>query len=435
MIRFKYWKSKQMIVMSTLLFVFQSGTAWSDAASAPDRRVYTGDRLKLITEIESSYAYSDLKHSDSLSGGILDCLLAASWKMKEDQFFILKYDGGYEKKLDFYSDGNVPRQRTEYQEHTLTPMLRMGIGHDHDMSVIPSLFYTATLNKDTQSTGWNDGLYNYYDAGAGIDFEFGKAGFGGGNGLLTVGLQYYNRHYPNFISLLDLAAENEDLGLFSALDTEKDEKDYKGILAKIEYLWASETRFSWNTEYSILYKKLDDKKVVDVNGSLTGNDQVDHLHTLSFQFTYNLTRKLQTGLKLGTDINKSNQNFWDGMESYRYEDAVATEKYYDYFSYGVQPEISYHFHPFPLSVNIFYSFHRTRYDHRKANFYGGAYKNEKQRELKKTIFSEISYRFSEKWSIHANWENTRSESNNDDERFYLYDYTLNIYSAGLSFKY
>ena len=37
--------------------------------------------------------------------------------------------------------------------------------------------------------------------------------------------------------------------------------------------------------------------------------------------------------------------------------------------------------------------------------------------------------------MHANWTNTRSDSNNNDERYYLYDYTLNVYSIGLSFHY
>ena len=254
--------------MGCIILFCQSETAWPGIDSPTGFQDQTNEHLKLITDIKASYTYSDLKDVDTLSGGIVDVLIAASWKMKNDQFGILKYDGGYAKKLDFYPDDYGQRLRTEYQEHTLTPMLRLGIGHATGVSVIPSLFYAATLNKDTPSTGWKDGLYNYYDAGAGIDFEFGKTGFAGGSGLLSVGLQYYKRHYPNFTSLLDLAVENEDLGLISALDTEKDEKDYRGILPMVEYLWVSNSGFSWNTKYSVLYKKLDDKKVVALNGML-----------------------------------------------------------------------------------------------------------------------------------------------------------------------
>ncbi|RJP79019.1 MAG: hypothetical protein C4522_10880 [Desulfobacteraceae bacterium] len=435
MIGFTWRQTGWLIAMVFALFLGRLDTAWPEMNSQAGFPGQSGERLKLITDIEASYAYSDIKDSDSLSGGVMDVLIAGSWKMKENRFLILKYDGGYEKKLDFYSDDYGQRQRTEFQEHTLTPMLRLGVGHATGISVIPSLFYTATLNKDNSSTGWNDGLYNYYDAGAGIDFEFGKTGFGSGNGLLTFGFQYYKRHYPNFVSLLDLATENEDLGRISALDTEKDEKDYAGILAMVEYLWVSGSGFSWNAEYTVLYKKLDDKKVVDLNGSLTDTEQMDHVHTLKFQGTVQLRNNLQAGLTLGANLNKSNQNFWDGMESFTYVDDVATKNYFDHYAYGLQPEISYDFYPAPLMCTTYYLFHKTNYLHRKAKTAAGDYQNQKQRDTEKTFFMELAYIVSDQWRIHANWTNTRSKSNNHDERYYLYDYTLNVYSIGLSFHY
>ena len=68
---------------------------------------------------------------------------------------------------------------------------------------------------------------------------------------------------------------------------------------------------------------------------------------------------MQTGLTLGADLNKSNQNFWDGMETYTYSDDVGTKKYFDYYAYNIQPEISYDFSPVPVTLRAYYSFHKT----------------------------------------------------------------------------
>jgi len=390
---------------------------------------------KFIADIEAFYTYSELKNSDSLSGGSIDALLAASWKIKESSFLIMKYDGGYEKKLDFYSDDIGQRERFEYQEHSFTPMLRLGLGTGSRVSVIPSFFYTESFNKDSKSAGWSKGLYNYNDFGAGIDFEIGKSGFGRGRGSLMFGIQYYKRHYPNFSSLLDLAAENDVIGPYTDLDTEKDEKNYGGILTLIEYLWGSNEGLSWSSEYSYFYKLLDDKKVVDGNGKLTHEKQQDHLHCLNFRLSYFLTENLKAGISFGGSLNRSNQNFYDGMGTYSYLDDVPVPNYYDYNAYDIQPEIMYFFDRFPVAITLSYSFHKTVYGYRKAKNNAGFYTGNNQWETMRKFFLGLEYTISKNWNLAANWNHIISESNNDDESFYMYDYTLNTYALGASYKF
>ena len=424
-----------LILAGILLLICPATAACASYAAIHTVEENTAKDFLLIADINAAYAYSALKHSDSLSGGMIDALLAATWKLKEDRFIILKYDGGYEKKLDFYSDDDGLVPRTEFQEHTLTPMLRIGISRAAGISLIPSLFYTATLNKDTQSTAWDDGLYNYYDVGGGIDCEIRKMDFSGGSGILTFGIQYYKRHYPNFVSLLDIAVDNQYLGLVSALDTEKDEKDYGGILARIEYLWVSPRALSWSTEYSVLYKHLDDKKVVDMNGSLTDTNQVDYLHTLTGKITYDSARHAHAGLTLVAELNDSNQNFFDGRNNFDYAYHISTRDYYDYYGYGIQPEITYTLSPIPITLKANYTFHKTRYFHRKARTAEGDYLSQKQKDTLHSFCIGMGYSLSDQWGIHADWTNTRSDSNNADERYYLYHYTLDIFSFGISFQY
>jgi hypothetical protein len=65
----------------------------------------------------------------------------------------------------------------------------------------------------------------------------------------------------------------------------------------------------------------------------------------------------------------------------------------------------------------------------------GFYTDTHQWETIRTLFLGIEYAVSKSWSLEANWNHVISESNNDDESFYMYDYTLNTYSLGASCKF
>ena len=88
-------------LIPTLLFLsicFQADLSKAKMSSTLSGWEYISRNSKFIAGIEALYTYSDLKNSDSLSGGSIDALLAASWKIKDDGFLIMKYDGGYEKQ-------------------------------------------------------------------------------------------------------------------------------------------------------------------------------------------------------------------------------------------------------------------------------------------------------------------------------------------------
>jgi hypothetical protein len=238
------------------------------------------DRLILIANLQIVPMLSHLNGSGSLWGGSINALFAPAYRFNDKDFLILMYDGQYYKKWEFYSDDIGPKERTEFQRHTLTPMLRIDFGRGRRYSITPSFFHTRTYNKDIEPGGWSEGLYNYRDTGMGLDFDTRKLGFGGGKGSLKLGAQYYQRRYPNYISLLDLADLENNRSL---LNTEKDEKDYHGIIASANYDWIKERGLSWAADYSMLYKRLDDKRVVDSNGVLSSEKQRDYLHSLTLK--------------------------------------------------------------------------------------------------------------------------------------------------------
>ncbi len=393
------------------------------------------ERLGLIADFEACFILSDLKGSDLLWGGSLDGVIVPNYRINDNNVLMLMYEGTYYKKRDFYSedvylysDVEGPIERTEHQRHSLTPMFRMDFGSRSRYSITPSFFYTATYNKDIEPGGWSNGLYNYRDTGAGIDFDMRKLDFGGGDGALKLGAQYYKRRYPNYDSLLDLA---------TGLGIERDEKDYHGLLAKAGYDRSKKSGFCWGADYYLLYKRLDDKKVVGSDGVLTSEEQEDYLHSLDLRFwrTLDVDGGLRVGLDLNYSLNRSNQNYYDGMGTLTLADDVFLRGFYDYNSYRIRPNISYTFALLPLTPSFAYSYQRTDYTERRAQFSDGTYKTDKQYETQNEISLGVRYALFEDWSLYVRWQYIVVRSNNSDESVYEYDHTVNNYYVGVSYRY
>jgi hypothetical protein len=129
------------------------------------------DHFLFIANGDAFFTLSRLNNAGTLGGGSVDALLAPTYKFNDRTFFILMYDGHYFKKRDFYSDDIGPRERSEYQGHTIQPMFRKDFGPRDRYSLTPSVFMTYTFNKDIDAADWNDGLYNYRDLGASLEFD------------------------------------------------------------------------------------------------------------------------------------------------------------------------------------------------------------------------------------------------------------------------
>jgi len=389
------------------------------------------DNFLFIANGDAFFTLSRLNNAGTVGGGSADALLAPTYKFNDRTFFILMYDGHYSKKRDFYSDGVGPRERSEFQAHTIQPMFRKDFGPRARYSLTPSVFTTYTFNKDIDAADWDDGLYNYRDVGGALEFDMREVFVKEGTINLTA--QYYKRRYPNYASLLSLTG----LDLQSGLNVEKNEKDYHGVLVKGGYSMVKSLGFSFETQYALLQKNLDDKKVVSSDGILTSEGQKDYLYTLDLNLWHTLD--VGGGLKLGLDLrgglNRSNQNYYDGMETIIITDDKFTSDYYNYAMYRISPNISFTFPLFPLTAGAAYAFQKTRFTDRKATFANGSYKPDLERDIEQTISFRLSYELSSHWNLVGLWEHTKASSNYDDERVYRYDYTINNCSIGVAFKY
>jgi len=134
-------------------------------------------------------------------------------------------------------------------------------------------------------------------------------------------------------------------------------------------------------------------------------------------------------------LKRSNQNYYDGMETILLSDDEFTPDYYDYNQYRIIPNISYTLAFFPLTASLSYRYQNTRYTDRRAAFQDGMYKADLQRDVEQGVTAGLRYDFSDHWSAVAQWDHTEARSNYDDERVYRYDYVINTYALGIAFRY
>ncbi len=392
----------------------------------PEKGVSAGDRLLFVGNINAYYNVSDQAGSGTIAGGGVSVVLGPGYRINDDTSFTLLYDGGYSRRRDFYSDEIGPRETTETMRHSITPMFRFNFGERGRLSLTPSIFYSETWNKDVDGGGWDDGLYNYRDKGAGLDFGIRYVDPGDdGRGRFRLGVQVYDREYPNYRSLLDLA---------TGLGIEEDERDYLGILFRMGYRWTGRSGLSWGGQYYLLAKRLEDKKVVDSNGILTQQGQRDYLQDFRVEVSYlpEFADGLLLGLELGGILNDSNQNYYDGMGTTPLADDVFIAGFYDYISFRVCPRLSYKLSYFPLTLNLEYSYQRTNYSKRMAQDTSGAYKSDKQHETRHDITLGARYGLRRNLDVYARWQHLEVDSNNDYTGVYQYSHTVNNYSVGLS---
>jgi len=385
--------------------------------------------MTYLASLDVAFLISDEEGSSSDLGAYGNCLLSPRYFLSDNTSLTLLYNGSYQERRDFYSDEVGPRETTKFQRHTLTPMARFDFGENLRYAILPTLFYTRTFNKDVEGGGWNDGLYNYQDFGGGLGFLMEDLGFGNGDGSLRIDFQYYRRRYPNYDSLLDLA---------TGINVEKDERDYHGILSKIGYHFTQQTGYSWGADYYLLYKMLDDKKVVDSNGILSSDDQDDYLHSLSLRWWYTIlgvNGKLQAGLDLNGTLYDSNQNWYDGMGTTSLGDDVFLPDFYDYTSYRLTPNVAYTFILFPLTANLSYSYQRLDYTDRLAQRSDGTYGSNEQYEKQDMINFSLRYALMLNLSLYAQYQYIDVRSNNTNETVYSYNHTVHYYYAGVSLNF
>lgn len=380
-------------------------------------------RFSMPTRISAYSTYSTLIGSSSVFGGDASAVLAPTVEIRPGKSLILLYNGSYQKKKQIFTEDEGPQQTTEYTTHTLTPMFRYR--YSPKLTITPSLFHTWELMKESSGDKWYQGLYDYRDFGAGIDFAYAIDMSKELESSFILTLQRYERRYPNFRSLISIAGIS---------NLEEREKDFFGTLLSATYATQKRQGLSVTTSFSVLFKNYSDKQIEDSIGGRTGEKQKDQQHTITLMLGYRPDESWNYGLTGVFVFTESNQNLATGS----FPDITFQKNYYSSYTAILRPNISYvrrlskkH----ALKLGGTYSLTNIKYADRVARAVGGFLADVKETDWTHDFTLNALYSLDRRWSLGAILNYTIARSNSKDEAVYRYNYDIVNLSAGLTYQY
>ena len=292
-------------------------------------------------------------------------------------------------------------------------------------------FISLNYNKETSDESFGDGLYDYRDYGAYLDYQYNLIKTETDTGTLLFGGKYYFREYPNFKTLISLASQTAP---------EEDEKDQNvwGLTSRYTHKFANKLILSLS--YDFLYKYFTDKHTVDSDGILEDKKRQDKVHYFKLNGDYRLSKNFILGLDAEIELNNSNQNYYDSMGTVPLPltDDVFVPHYFNYNRYEIRPSLTY---LFPLKENknivfkVAYAYTIRDYNNRNVKDAQGTYKSDIQEDNIHAGFLNISFPLTQKLSFLINADYSHTISNMEYERYYHYDYDIYHILSGFSYKF
>lgn len=373
-------------------------------------------------------SYSKVCAGSNLSGLYLSGNFAPALKIPPQDFFIPLYNGLYKKQRQIVNEEEGGRLYTTTMSHNFSAM------HKHIYSELLTQrltgFVSLNYNKESSDEDFGDGLYDYRDYGANLDYQYNLIKTETDLATLLLGGKYYFRKYPNFKTLISLAAQTA---------AEEDEKD--------QNVWGLTSRYTHKfidkliivLSYDFLLKRLTDKHTIDSSGVLEDKKRQDFVHTLKLNGDYRLNENFILGLNGEIELNNSNQGYYDTMVTpLVLGDDVFVSHYFNYNRYQIRPSLTY---LVPLEENkkiafkIAYAYTARDYSNRNVKDAQGTYKSDLQEDRIHAGSFNVNYSLTEKLSLLFNVDYAHNTSNMKYEQYYRYDYdTYNILS-GLSYKF
>lgn len=399
------------------------------ASAEEEETEVSGDRKFIpMGNITVMGSYSKVTGGSDLSGVYAAGNFAPIVKFDSANYLIPLYNVLYKQQRQFVNEEEGGRMYTKILYHNVSLM------HKHLYS--PKLtqrltgFFTLNFNKETSDESFGEGLYDYRDSGAFLDYQYKVLQKEDVTGTVLLGGKYYFRKYPNFTSLIALAQQTAP---------EKDEKDHHawGPMARYTHNFADKLILSLSYDY--LHKYYQDKHTIDENGILEGDQRADDVHYLKLNGTYKLDERWALGFDGELEMNKSNLDYYDSMNSPLFlADDIFVPHYYNYKQYEAKPSLTY---LFPLSEDrditfkLAYSFIFRDYPNRSVKNNLGNYRGQTQEDEVHSGYLNISVPITKQLTFLFAGDYIHSKSNMDFEQFYRYDYDIFHLLSGLSYKF
>ncbi|MEK6709070.1 MAG: hypothetical protein AABZ64_00675 [Nitrospinota bacterium] len=427
------------------------------------------ERVQLVRfNVEGLFNISEFQTGSKAGpqeGGRFSGVAAPAFRLTEDSAIVLVYNASYTRDLQVFREDEGPRARSEEQRHELIALYSkdytkpFGINFINRLTLSPSFFQTYAFTRQTAAEKWGngipfgglqkfEGLYDYWDRGAGFEVKLLHEGPEERKHSLTASGQAYLRHYRNFVSLARQ--------LNPASEEPKFEKDYVGYLTRVVYEFQAPEGRSFRVGFSELYRVYTED-VARINPLLEpgvpGERRRDVTDTLDARVTYGIPwmKGLIVGLGGSWSNNWSNSGYNDTLSPLPAAGAF-NEHYYDYWSFRVEPEIIYarevdfRLLTLPikgvLTLSLNYSYDRRAYRDRKAKDKDGGFrdggvgdKDENEVDVTHAIAPRVTFQFHKNWALLFEAKRAITRSNFEDERVYRYNYDINSLGLGVQYRF
>ncbi len=406
----------------TLIILFAASNSFAITAAEIKEKMIPIIDLSIYESYSTSDSGSDVWGLDTVA------IFSPIYKIDDRKYVLPLYHGGYQRAYQVVVEEEGYRRYREVIFHntSLSYYQRLTDRFSCKLTGLGRIQF----NSETSDESWGDGLYDYRDIGAAIDFNYKFRQGRDSVGDFMAGFEYYMRVYPNYKSLISLIA---------ATAPETDEKDYYGYQLVSGYRFGGKN-LSGNLKYAILFKDYTDKKVIGDDGVLdTSTKRTDYLHTWSAGLEAPINKRLSGKLNSKYILNLSNQNYYDTMgTTLNLADDVFTDSYYDYYSIAGGPGITY---KLPLgekkemSFDVGYEFTYRYYLERKAQESDSTYSSDNEVDLVHAIRANFRYPLMKNLYFVTVGSCSIARSNMESERYYKYDYELYRVACGVNIKY
>lgn len=393
-----------------------------------------------------------------LEGGRVSGVISPSIRFNEQSALAAVYNGSYNRELQVFTEDEGPRQRTEQQRHEFILLHSLdftkpfGIPFLDRLTVSPSVFQNYAFTRESAEEEWGNGvpfrgvdnfkgLYDYWERGGGLEARFSHEPEKAANHSLSLTAQAYLRHYRNFISLARQLDPSSPQPRF--------EKDYFGVLARGVYQFLGpeglSVRLGLTHQNKLFTEDRADEDPLQFPG-VAGGRRRDLTNTLDWRVSspIGLLEGLTLGLSGNFEYTKSNSGFNDTLSPIP-PVGVFSEKYYDYWSLLLSPEVSFRrkvntrLFGFGLSGTLIlsasYSWSHRRYEDRKAKDEFGNLKDLTEIGVTHVISPRLVYQFHKNWALVLEAKRTIARANTEDERTFRYNYDINSFGMGLQYNF
>jgi len=354
-------------------------------------------------------------------------LVSPNLKIKDGLYWINVYNGSYDRASQVVAQEEGGRQTQSTVSHTLSSALKFNV--NPAWSLRPLVFADWVFVDETKNESFGDGLYDYRDAGTGLESSWMVSQTKDEDKQWRAGFRYLGREYPNFQSLLSQFDPNGN--------QETNEKDLNGYKVNVGYDSNVPRGTSWGWETISFLKDYTDKRTINSNGIRTNDNRQDFLQVLSGNVSRPLTQEFRWRLDGQFAFNLSNLDFYDTHNTLSLTDDTFVKDYFDTVSFLLRPTLIYT-RPIEKDKNIVltasYAFYAQLYTGRLAQNTAGIYQNEKENDLSHTFSARASYPLTRNISWVTTCNYTIATSNQKFESFYLYSYDSWSALTGFSFK-